>query len=124
MRFPRFRLRTILIAEAVAALGLGGGIMWHRCVSLREQAASHAAEERKWSQVEQSLKKDLQEDIEWVRKVAPESQRRHEEERIAHNSATTQTISQLVTYHAEMKRKYEYAAAHPWLPVEPDRPPP
>jgi hypothetical protein len=25
-------------------------------------------------------------------------------------------------YHAKMKGKYDYAAAHPWLPVEPDPP--
>jgi hypothetical protein len=27
-------------------------------------------------------------------------------------------------YHAEMRRKYEYAALHPWLVIEPDLPQP
>jgi hypothetical protein len=27
-------------------------------------------------------------------------------------------------YRRALQRKYEYAAAHPWLPVGPDRPPP
>ena len=27
-------------------------------------------------------------------------------------------------YHASLKRKYERAARYPWLPVEPDPPPP
>jgi hypothetical protein len=27
-------------------------------------------------------------------------------------------------YAASMRRKYEWAAAHPWLPVQPDPPPP
>jgi hypothetical protein len=28
------------------------------------------------------------------------------------------------TYHAEMRRKYEYAALRPWLAIEPDLPQP
>ncbi len=32
--------------------------------------------------------------------------------------------SRLATYHAALRRKYEYAASHPWFPVEPDPPPP
>jgi hypothetical protein len=30
----------------------------------------------------------------------------------------------LTDYYDELKAKYERAAARPWLPVEPDRPPP
>jgi hypothetical protein len=31
---------------------------------------------------------------------------------------------ELADYHARMRRKWEYGALHPWLPVEPDPPPP
>ncbi len=30
----------------------------------------------------------------------------------------------LANYHHDMARKYEHAARYPWLPVEPDPPPP
>src|SRR5580704_9650482 len=30
----------------------------------------------------------------------------------------------LADYHSRLKRKYEQAACHPWLPVEPDPPEP
>ena len=33
-------------------------------------------------------------------------------------------IAELVGYHGRLKAKYEEAARHPWLPVEPDPPEP
>jgi hypothetical protein len=30
----------------------------------------------------------------------------------------------IIDWHSELQRKYEYAAAHPWLPVAPDLPVP
>jgi hypothetical protein len=30
----------------------------------------------------------------------------------------------IAAYRRTLQRKYEYAGAHPWLPVEPDPPPP
>lgn len=33
-------------------------------------------------------------------------------------------IKEFTSYHDRMRRKYEYAALHPWVWVEPDPPPP
>ena len=42
MRPPRFRLRSLLIAVAVVAIGMGALALWRRSVSLKRQAMHHA----------------------------------------------------------------------------------
>jgi hypothetical protein len=38
--------------------------------------------------------------------------------------AYVQRSRRLLPYHAALRRKYELASRHPWLPVEPDSPEP
>jgi hypothetical protein len=39
-------------------------------------------------------------------------------------AAEARAMQPLIDYYAALRRKYERAAARPWLPVEPDPPPP
>ena len=108
MRLPRYRLRALLIAVAVAALGMG---MMVGLAQRRESYLRQAAHQRK-------LSND-------ARLYAMSIERRYlhwgpsEPER-----AEMAAYERRGDYHAAVQAKYERAARYPWLPVEPDRPEP
>jgi hypothetical protein len=114
MRLPRvrFTVRWLMVAVAIVALAFPLFRMarfyrmhLHAALSHREWEKFHALELKNVALTE------------YAPSVSP--QRRRE--------MTEQSISRARNrqrYHAELKRKYERAATHPWDPVEPDPPMP
>jgi len=114
MRLPRFRLRTLLVAVAIAGLVCGGEVMRQRRTTFLERAAYHARLER--------------EDLEsaahfafWARRLPPNEVMHR---RLKGGSEDYHDYALDSSHTAEVNRrlrlKYERAARHPWLPVPPD----
>jgi hypothetical protein len=108
MRLPRYHLRTLLIAVAVASLGNGtiAGLARRRAAHLC-QAAHH-----------QKLSNDASLsayfiDLRYLSWGPSEPER-----------AEMAAYERLGDHHAALQAKYERAARFPWLPVEPDPPEP
>jgi hypothetical protein len=94
MRLPTFRVRTLMIAVAACAVCLGFLSVQRRRAQFMELSQDHL--------------------------IAGA-------EALFENwSARSQTpsYSAQVRYHWALAARYEEAASHPWLPVEPDPPPP
>jgi hypothetical protein len=108
MHLPRYRLRTLLMVVAVAALGMGTIVGLAR---RRESYLRQAAHHRKLSNE--------------ARLYAMFIERRYlhwwpsEPEK-----AEMAAYERRGDYQAALQAKYELAARYPWLPVEPDRPEP
>jgi hypothetical protein len=98
MRLPRFRLRTLMIAVAVAAVATGGEVMRRRSVHSRKQARYYADLVRIAPMFHLS------------REMPPEQAWRYRQAQIR--------------WWQQMARKYERAARYPFLSVAPDPPPP
>jgi hypothetical protein len=116
---PRYTLRWMMVAVAIAGIGLGGYRMHrHRLRSL-ERARSYAESERycsfMWSEV--SAYPNFRWPGDHRPPSSPEELRKAEE--VAHSS-----WERKIDYHANLRRKYERAARYPWLPVAPDPPEP
>jgi hypothetical protein len=94
VRWPRFRLRTLLIAVAVMAGALVGSMEAMRTLQRRREALNLWA--RYYAGAANTCRAWLAE---------PER-------------------SRAVDYCDRLRLKYEHAAARPWLPVAPDPPPP
>jgi hypothetical protein len=118
MRPPRFRLRTLLVAVAVAAVMLGVIVPMVRLrARYSERAAGHggsaqfyleharAADQGHGGCMKIGARGSIQEIKAAYRRVAPKYRR-------------------IADYHSLMARKYERASRYPWLPVPPDPPPP
>jgi hypothetical protein len=107
MRLPCYRLRTLLIAVAVAALGMGKIVGLAR---RRESYLRQAAHHRKLSgeALLNALLVDLR--YHWV----PSEPER----------AEMAAYERRGDFHAALQAKYERAARYPWLLVEPDPPRP
>jgi hypothetical protein len=110
MSTPRFRLRTLLIAVAVVGVVLGAGMMRRRRSILHEKAAHHRAIGRR-----QAAKVRGIEELARAATTAREA---------AETRADARVEARIGEYHAALARKYQRAAARPWLPVAPDPPPP
>ena len=122
MRLPRMTTRRWMIAVAVVGLLIGGCIggvrlkRWHD--HFLHRARYHALMEvANWKAEHAHHELGLQfygldPGSESVRAVR------------AKGSRNIAFFSRMAIYHAAMDRKYEYAARHPWLQVEPDPPPP
>ena len=110
MRLPRMTTRRWMILVAVVAFSIAGVQMRRQAKRYREQAAFHALREgifRRQADLERrarlsSLPVDL----------------------CGQQARYIALIPTFVEYHAELRRKYEYAARYPWLPIEPDPPKP
>jgi hypothetical protein len=107
---PRFRLRTLLVAVAVAAVVLGAVMMARRAGDRRARAIRHAKAE---AEARRHLDAYRGGRVELPRCLTLEEV-----------EALTSRIEESVVFHAGMARKYERAAARPWLTVEPDPPEP
>jgi hypothetical protein len=116
MRLSRMRmtLRRWMIAVAAASVGLGIWEIERRRDRYRQRAYGWQREELlAWDNlIEASHPEQV-----CVRggKGASETQ---------DLPINTERLRQQTLYCQRMKRKYEYAARHPWLPVEPDPPRP
>jgi hypothetical protein len=110
---PRFRLRTLLVAVAVAAVAMGAMLMLQRAAAYRRLAERHAERER-MHRDSAALATAEAEDLAERGSADGAALWR---ERVDDNAAKAARS-------AELSRKYLHAAAHPWLAVEPDPPPP
>jgi hypothetical protein len=108
MRLPRYRLRTLFIAVAVAALGMGTIVGLAR---RRESYLRHAAHHRELSNDARLYAMYI--DRRYLHWGPSEPER-----------AEMAAYERRGDYHAALQAKYEHAARYPWLPVEPDRPEP
>ena len=126
MRWPRFRLRTLMIALAAVALLVWVGIEAQGLRRLSKRYQQQAL----WAQGEEAaqrrivvLKKQFILRLEAELLVQPKQRRIIEAEKMA----LVQDIARRpegIAYFAQLKRKYERAARYPWLPVADDPDPP
>lgn len=130
MRPPRFRLRTLMLLVAIAALAMAVRMMsvqrqehlWQRDRFARlefySRTMAHAelASQRLRSSMTQRL--NPRQTIEFS--GLPDNSTSEE----ARDRQRLKQARGLVEYYEAMKKKYEYAASHPWLIVPPDPPEP
>ena len=111
MYLPRFRLRSLMVAVAVAGVVIGGESMRRRRVDYLRQAQYHAHLQQRLVVFSPG----------WI----PETEAEDERYRQAISRFFAKMASRPWTvYHARMKGKYLRAADRPWLPVVPDPPEP
>lgn len=109
VRLSRFRLRTLMIAVALAAALLALGVTAARSRTYRALAEYHAAEEALCLR----LVRDYESGRARAINIGPEEMAR-----------AADRLGRLATYHASLKRKYASAAARPWVRAAPDPPVP
>jgi hypothetical protein len=127
MRSPRYRLRTLMLAAAVVAIFVGAESMWRRSAIYRARASYFA----EWERERLRLADETDELATEVRTVAAEDRERGDDVSWRLRLETVCCLARVsaddrlaANYFAGLKRKYEYAASHPWLPVAPDPPEP
>jgi hypothetical protein len=111
MRWPRvrFTVRRMMVAVAVVAVGLGALILIARSHAYSVRAGNHGYREwRCWEAI-----RVYGADPRGVTLRGPEPV-----------EVFIDRSRRLAGYYATLRRKYEQAAARPWLPVEPDPPEP
>ena len=154
MRRPRFRMRALLIAVAVAGVSIGGVRLWQRQRLCRTLADQFAAAEPTVKLAEQELQHALEtcedslaEARRRERDYGPEATAtdlprdvvlelmacrvgtlgdlvRHREYEVRESRAIVTWMAREAAYLAQMRRKYQRAARSPWLPLAPDPPDP
>lgn len=121
MRVPRFRIRTMMVA--VAVLGTALGVLAERRARFLRRAAYHrtqfnpvsftvAAFPGTGGPIPAASESGLTELVAWDsqgNELTADQERAH---------------SALNAWNSTLVNKYEHAARYPWLPVEPDPPPP
>src|SRR5262245_36624811 len=112
MRFPRFRIRTLMIAVVVAGLILGGLEISRRRAMLLALAESHMAEERMHRLSVEAATNEAEYEA---------SQRSLAGERLWRERA--EYNAREASRHGQMAKQYLQAARSPWLPAPPDPPP-
>ncbi len=122
MRLPRpclrLRLRTLLIAVAVAGLALGGWTMWKRREYCLERAAYCAAQE-------QLRRDDAARSERQVQGMRSDPRYRvHPRDGPFFRTLDARTASnrQMEAQYGELRRRYERTAWRPWLPIPTDPP--
>jgi hypothetical protein len=100
MRLPRMTTRRWMIVIAVAGVMMAGIVHVRLKLRQRDFLALTTAHAQKVVAIA-DRKGDL-------------SRQQRESDRLAHS----------IDYHTSLVHKYEHAALHPWLPVEPDPPEP
>lgn len=118
MRLPRFRLRLLMVAVAVAGIAMSGVSMYRRSVAYRTRAKQYAL----WTKLHAVNISNFEYDrninninIRINASIAVPD-REYEQligsyrRKLAHSTA--------------LRAKYERAARYPFLPVAPDPPPP
>src|SRR5437763_13286762 len=97
---------------AVAAVGAFAVQVKRRWASYRERATDHATAEAQYRRWVDKFRRRL------------EDRPREATDSDSENRGRLSYFDQWASYHAALRRKYEHAASYPWLPVEPDPPPP
>lgn len=125
---------------AAASLLLGGWVevprLRHRAEGYRARARTHAARESRYRRM---LDLEAQRRaywsamaVEWARRAEASTDSRDSWADLASQAKTLaecrrERVTRLsgdLGHHAALRRKYELAAARPWLPIWPDPPPP
>jgi hypothetical protein len=107
-----------MVAVAIVGVTLGGG---REITAVFFQWEKYSRQARKWAWYEQQERGFIR-DVPYFLKGLKDTPR--DREFREYLVARDQTAHRLVTYNNAMRRKYERAAHFPWLPVEPDPPPP
>jgi hypothetical protein len=112
-----------MVAVAIVALLMGAGrLLWLRW-TFQVAALAHAANENLarvlQEMVEDEGKDERELEIAFGMSPAPEP-----EAVVKKRAADAAMNRKTAEYHAALKRKCERAARYPWLPVQPDPPPP
>jgi len=129
MRIPRLRftIRLLMIAVAIVGVFLTAARLVYLWRHYQALAAMHASKEVNY--VRQAQGAERRQD--WCARQATianlqsASVRGSTWERLATSSgAIAHDLRRLAAHESRLKRTYERAARHPWLPVEPDPPEP
>src|SRR5437870_1763631 len=134
MRPPRMTTRRWMVAAAVVGLVMGGVQFKRRRDSFFARATYHASQEVLCVDRERAATDSIEEFDAWIT-VGDRIARGDGASSIlldnSHLKSDRASMIEAASYwkratafHAEMSRKYSYAARHPWLPVEPDPPEP
>ena len=110
---PRFSLRGLMIAVAIQAVAMGGVAIYHRWQDYRCRSLVYAEFERD----EAASLDDGRTGLCGLYRMSLSA-----EDRRAAVASYRQYRLEITAYYRSMRRKYEYAAAHPWIIVEPDPP--
>lgn len=138
---PRFRIRTLMIAVAIAATLMGGSIAAMRMSRLaeeyRQKAALNAGQEKQssvFSGIFEDHSREIIKSLGDYKTIDNEIfilLGRNRESAIASATEDAAEATELAmrgrrraAYFARLKRKYLRAASHPWEPVPPDPPVP
>jgi hypothetical protein len=106
MRRLTFRLRTLLVAVALAAILLWGALLAFRSISYAF-----------WAKAVARKRDAYQADIVALERRRATGLTAREAELLAYGH-------RMMEYLARQQARYAHAARSPWLPVEPDPPPP
>lgn len=116
----RFTLQRMVLAVAVLALIIGAlRIVWLRN-GYQKAAVYYAAMEK----LQRDLQRFGEEDARAEEELALAFGQKVSGEQKEQQATEARGMQRLADWYAELKRKYERAAARPWLPVDPDPPPP
>jgi hypothetical protein len=108
MKPPRFSLRWLMVAVAVAAMLIGGVVLWRKRSLHLERATVEAASEMQ----SRALIKVYESAITTSAAPSVADGYRH----------WVEVHREEADYHGMLRSKYERAARHPWLSVAPDPP--
>jgi hypothetical protein len=115
---PRFRLRSLLIAVAVVAATMGGGVESARVIQAWNISRERAAMYAQWEQADRTFIRNAGQMARGLSDSHGDSLYRGIlQERIDRAQRRADDL-------ARLRRKWEHAAVRPWLPVEPDPPAP
>jgi hypothetical protein len=116
MRFPKLRVRTLIILVAVAAILLGIAVEMakrRRMQYLSGLVAAHAEREAYWEDQAEATSRNEGREL---------SEGRTETAAIFASQAAYDRVE--AQYHRDLHRKYREALRRPGLPIEPDTPRP
>jgi hypothetical protein len=121
--------RRWMIAVAVVALPMGGYSLKRLHDGFMDRARYHAESATDCFEAENNAQKYIEGTDSLLESIGEDgSADRFDVSRLkADRADMARNViewKRLVAYHAAMARKYENAARHPWLPVEPDPPEP
>jgi hypothetical protein len=105
MRPPRFRLRTLLVAVAVAALSLSGLHLQRLSRAYQRRADQYSNEGFRWCEYGSA-------ELEAQQRMSPQQ----------FEAYIGRRFQEILRWRARMEAKYRRAARYPWLPVAPDPP--
>jgi hypothetical protein len=106
MRLPRMTTRRWMIAVAVVGLLMGGAVVGYRLMLWHDSFLALATDHGHTGFLYRFLREDL-----CLGEARAES-------------AEQAALGRRAAYHEALAEKYRRAARYPWLPVEPDPPPP